>query len=206
MSITSSQILAHRSTQKEAALAGGKPGCITGRPVPEMSFFGYKDVQSWRPEDPMKPYCFCFDCRTLWDGDASIDLQLLTEGHVIAKQAYKELFPDFVEEAPVPVPVPVSALFVQESPPGFSNEPLSVSTDIHESISDVIQNLIRHLTSEEILAMDSKRRAMFSKTPEGRQAIVDQSIAYEDICRSAINFLTDLDSRILAHRQALFEE
>lgn len=200
MSITSSQILAHRSAQKEAALAGGPPGCITGRPVPQLSFFGYKDVQSWRPEDPMKPYCFCFDCRTLWDGDASIDLQLLTEGHVIAKQAYKELFPDFVEATPV------SSLFAQVSPPGFSNEPLSVSTDIHESISDVIQNLIRQLTSEEILAMDSKRRAIFAKTFEGRQAIVDQSIAYEETCRSAINFLTDLDSRILAHRQALFEE
>jgi hypothetical protein len=58
-----------------------------------MDFGGYKDVQSWRPSDPMKPHCFCFDCRDLWDKDASIDLQLLKDGHAAALSTYSELFP-----------------------------------------------------------------------------------------------------------------
>jgi hypothetical protein len=90
MSITTEQIQAHRAARK----ASGLTGCITGRPVPPMSLHGYKDVQSWRPVDPMKPSCFCFDCRDLWDKDASIDLQLLNDGYETALWVYSELLPE----------------------------------------------------------------------------------------------------------------
>ena len=90
LSITSEQILEHRASRKAAGLVG----CISNRPPPALDFFGYKDVQSWRPADPMEPNCFCFDCRSLWDSDAAIDLQLLQERHVIAGQTYRELLPD----------------------------------------------------------------------------------------------------------------
>jgi len=89
LNITPEQIKTHRATRKAAGLAG----CISGRPVPEMDLFGYKDVQSWRPADPMNPHCFCFDCRDLWDNDASIDLKLIQEGHKIAMWTYAELLP-----------------------------------------------------------------------------------------------------------------
>ncbi len=89
LNITAQQIQDHRAARKASGLAG----CITGRPVPEMSLYGYSDVQSWRPADPMKPHCFCFDCRDLWDKDASIDLQLLKEGHKMAMWTYAELLP-----------------------------------------------------------------------------------------------------------------
>lgn len=88
--ITSEQILQHRASRKAAGLVG----CISNRPPPALDFFGYRDVQSWRPSDPMEPNCFCFDCRSLWDSDATIDLQLLQERHAIAGQTYRELLPD----------------------------------------------------------------------------------------------------------------
>ena len=89
LSITPQQIIDHRAARKAAGLAG----CISGRPVPEMDFFGYRDVQSWRPADPMNPHCFCFDCRDLWDNDATIDLQLITDGNMWARETYAQLLP-----------------------------------------------------------------------------------------------------------------
>jgi hypothetical protein len=114
MSITTEQIQAHRAARK----ASGLTGCISGRPVPPMDFYGYKDVQSWRPVDSMKPHCFCFDCRDLWDKDASIDLQLLNDGYEAALWVYSELLPE--EKRPVkkgfPLP-PRTNTFVGEDAP-----------------------------------------------------------------------------------------
>jgi hypothetical protein len=87
--ITPQQIINHRAWTQ----ASGASGCITGRPVPEISFFGFRDVQSWRPADPMNPHCFCFDCRGLWDKDATIDAELVNSGHKWACEAYASLLP-----------------------------------------------------------------------------------------------------------------
>lgn len=87
LSITTDQILNHRAARKAAGLVG----CISGKPAPPINFFGYSDVQSWRPSDPMNPHCFCFDCRGLWDRDATIDLQLVQTGHRGALEVYGEL-------------------------------------------------------------------------------------------------------------------
>jgi hypothetical protein len=81
------EILQHRESRKDA----GMVGCITGKPTPEMDFFGYRDVQSWRPADPMNPHCFCFDCRGLWDSDAAIDAELVNSGHWWACDVYASL-------------------------------------------------------------------------------------------------------------------
>lgn len=86
-SLTTQQILNHRAARKAAGLVG----CISGRPAPAINFFGYSDVQSWRPADPMNPHCFCFDCRDLWDRDAAIDLELVQSGHTRALEVYGEL-------------------------------------------------------------------------------------------------------------------
>jgi hypothetical protein len=103
LNVTPEQIKAHRSSRKASGLAG----CITGRPLPPLDFYGFKDVQSWRPADPMQPHCFCFDCRDLWDNDASIDLQLLKDGNKMAIWAYEDLVPkELVPPKPEPVAVP----------------------------------------------------------------------------------------------------
>ena len=98
LSITPQNIIDHRAARK----AAGMVGCISGRPVPEMDFFGYRDVQSWRPADPMKPHCLCFDCRELWDNDASIDLQLILNGDEWAREVYATLLPMDMRPAPRP--------------------------------------------------------------------------------------------------------
>jgi hypothetical protein len=87
--ITTQTIIADRANRKAAGLAG----CITGRPVPPMVLNGYSDVQSWRPADPMKPHCFCFDCRELWDADATVDLQLINNKNPDALYAYRNIVP-----------------------------------------------------------------------------------------------------------------
>lgn len=87
------EILQDREARKSAGLVG----CITGRPEPEISFFGYSDVQSWRPADPMDPHCFCFDCRELWDTDGTIDAELVNKGHNGALYAYRNLLPAIID-------------------------------------------------------------------------------------------------------------
>ena len=92
LSLTTQDILNDRATRK----AMGLVGCITGQPVSNRIVFGFSDVQSWRPSDPMNPHCFCFDCRGLWDRDATIDLQLVQNGHEYACYAYRNLIPNYV--------------------------------------------------------------------------------------------------------------
>ena len=100
LNITSQQIIDNRNARKAAGLVG----CISGRPVPELDFFGYKDVQIWNvdangrmngdPEfDRMNPGCFCFDCRSAFDPRAEVDLQLVLDGHVEARRTYANLLP-----------------------------------------------------------------------------------------------------------------
>lgn len=82
-SITTEQIKEHRQKRKTAGLVG----CIDGSDTPLTSLRGI----SWRPEDPMNPYCFCHDCRTLWDPEGSIDLELIENGHRHALFVYRSI-------------------------------------------------------------------------------------------------------------------
>jgi hypothetical protein len=97
--ITAAQILAHRSARKDAGLLG----CITSKPKTNRIVFGYGDVYSWRPADPMNPHCFCIDCRELWDSDGSIDAKLVNSGHQWACHTYASLLPTPAAPAPSPV-------------------------------------------------------------------------------------------------------
>ena len=77
-------------------------GCITGRPVPEMDLYGYRDVQIWNVDvngrlngDPgfnrKDPLCFCFDCRGCFDEDGTVDAELVNSGHKRASFVYASL-------------------------------------------------------------------------------------------------------------------
>lgn len=100
LNITSQQIIDNRNARKAAGLVG----CISGRPAPALDFFGYKDVQIWNRDasgrlngdpgfDRMNPGCFCFDCRSAFDPRAEVDLQLILDGHSVARWTYAELLP-----------------------------------------------------------------------------------------------------------------
>lgn len=153
INITTEQIRAHRASRKASGLAG----CITGRPLPEISFYGYSDVQSWRPSDPMQPHCFCFDCRDLWDSDAAIDLELIQKGHEMARWTYAELLPkDAVPPKKEAAPAPSLAKPIGNSVPllprtnggglsalGLGIPPLRIDTSAphHESFEEVPTSL-----------------------------------------------------------------
>lgn len=83
--VTVDQIIAHREGRKKSGLMG----CITGEDLPLYSLKG----MSWRPEDPMNPGCFCHDCRSLWDKDGSIDLELIKRGNERALFTYASILP-----------------------------------------------------------------------------------------------------------------
>ena len=98
MTITPSQIVQHRNIRKQS----GMVGCITGRPAPELDFYGYRDVQIWNLDaqgrlngDPnfnrMDPHCFCFDCRGSFDSDGLVDAELVNSGHERACFVYSSL-------------------------------------------------------------------------------------------------------------------
>lgn len=189
LSITPQQIINHRATRKAAGLVG----CITGRPEPEMNFFGYSDVQSWRPADPMKPHCFCFDCRELWDNDASIDLQLILDGHRWARETYAELLPmDMRPENPSPpslrvplptrtngggIPLPPRINTEQPSYGSFDEIPTSLpaprARDIMNESSDErlrmdLAILRGKLQSDLVVVMDRRRNAICYDNPIDR--------------------------------------
>lgn len=101
MTISSEQIVADRENRKNAGLTG----CLTGRPVPNLDFFGYRDVQIWFVDafgrlngDPSfdfkNPMCFCFDCRGAFDPKGEVDAELVNAGHQKALYAYRSLFPN----------------------------------------------------------------------------------------------------------------
>lgn len=104
-SISPIQIVKHRALRKAAGLTG----CISGRPVPEMDFFGYKDVQIWFRDasgrlngdadfNRRDPYCFCFDCRDAFDPEGTLDAELVNEGHKRARIIYASLLQEPVAE------------------------------------------------------------------------------------------------------------
>jgi hypothetical protein len=84
--ITTEQIIAHRVGRKKSGLIG----CIDG--VSDIPLTSLKGM-SWRPADPMNPDCFCHDCRTTWDSDGSIDLELIKRGNERACYVYASLLP-----------------------------------------------------------------------------------------------------------------
>jgi hypothetical protein len=93
-------------------------GCITGRPAPELDFFGYRDVQIWNRDangrlngdegfDRKNPYCFCFDHRSAFDPRAEVDTELVNSGHARACEVYASLLQKPKESSPEEVPVPL---------------------------------------------------------------------------------------------------
>lgn len=127
--VSPSAIIEHRANRKRS----GMVGCITGKPVPEINFYGFSDVQSWRPADPMEPHCFCFDCRELWDSDGTIDAQLVNNGHEWACQVYRSILNAAVADrqtqvesaleaaapAPTPLALPLPSLAHSRNSTGF---------------------------------------------------------------------------------------
>jgi len=85
-SVTVEQIIAHREGRKKSGLVG----CIDG--VSDIPLTSLKGM-SWRPADPMNPDCFCHDCRTTWDSDGSIDLELIKRGNERACYVYASILP-----------------------------------------------------------------------------------------------------------------
>lgn len=81
--VTAEQIKKHR----EDAKASGVRGCQNGDDAPLTSLRGI----SWRPEDPMKPNCFCHDCRTSFDSEGTIDTELVARGDKLACFQYKSI-------------------------------------------------------------------------------------------------------------------
>lgn len=109
-------------------------GCITGRPEPELDFFGYKDVQIWNLDaqgrlngdpgfDYMDPHCFCFDCRGAFDPKATVDAELVNRGHVRACFVYASLLPKVPEAPQQP-----NTGGTQQTASGFSNDTPLTST------------------------------------------------------------------------------
>ena len=84
--INTDQIKAHRAQRKAAGLVG----CIDG--VSDLPLYSMRGM-TWRPADPKNPHCFCHDCRTTWDPEGSIDLELINEGNEQACFTYASLLP-----------------------------------------------------------------------------------------------------------------
>ena len=119
--ITSQQIIADRAARK----ASGLVGCMTGRPEPELDFFGFRDVQMWNMDSQGRmpghegfnrrdPFCFCFDHRSAFDPTGETDASLVNEGHAMARYTYRSLFPN--EVIPDPHAPRPSALVIPDPP------------------------------------------------------------------------------------------
>jgi hypothetical protein len=138
--ITPQQILNDRAIRKTSGLVG----CITGRPEPELDFFGFRDVQIWNMDatgrmpghegfNRKNPCCFCFDHRDAFDPKGEVDAELVNEGHLPALYTYRNLVPNVVlppqdstENPSQSSPSggePAGETTQTMDPPGFSNEP-----------------------------------------------------------------------------------
>ena len=204
LSISPSDILAHRSRRKQAGLVG----CKDGSDMPLSSLSG----MSWRPADPMNPSCFCFDCRDTWDADGLIDLHLLQNGHERAVDTYASLF-SHKTKAPVSPPVAdvgLSNLAPTTTEVGFSNEiqvpavPLSLSLPIpapnHEpAILQSISQLIREVQAEQIRAMDLKRLSVMTEDAQQKERIVEASLQYEMYCEETVAHLQAMSKQFRSH-------
>ncbi len=195
MSVTAQEIVAHREGRKKAGLQG----CITGKPVPPLSFFGYKDVQIWRTDsqgrlpgdegfNPRDPGCFCFDCRGSFDKDGILDAELVNEGHARACHIYASLI-----NIPTSIPPRVNTVL----PPNPSLK------DLEQVMKYAMGTLEGSIHSELILTMDRRRRAIHceDKTEADNQlehehklldlqdAVTKLRIALEGYCREVDKFL-----------------
>ncbi len=208
LSISTADILAHRAGRKAAGLVG----CKDGSDGPLHSLSGI----SWRPADPMDPHCFCFDCRETWDADALIDLHLLQNGHDGAVHTYASLVfpkatPTTTSSSSVATATEVSSSLAPVHIPaevGLSNVlpaliiPMSLPDPVpsHEHpILQSISRLISDIQSEQVRAMDLKRRATFASDPQEKQRIVEASYQYEMYCEQAMVRLQMMDADFRAH-------
>ena len=123
--VSPSQIVDHRESRK----ASGLVGCITGRPVPEFDFFGYRDVQIWNIDasgrlngdegfNPRDPGCFCFDCRGAFDPRGEVDAELVNEGHARATEVYQSVINQAVAERQARLEREMAAAAVAAPPSG----------------------------------------------------------------------------------------
>jgi hypothetical protein len=200
LSISTSDILAHRAGRQAAGLLG----CKDGSDMPLGSLRGI----SWRPADPLDPHCFCFDCRGTWDADGTIDLQLLEKGHMGAVDTYASLLPPTMrmatEERTAAPSVFTPAMMMTGSSPGLSNiptslPPVSTTRTFENCIFSTITHLIGEVQSEQIRAMDMKRHAIMTDDPVKKQHIIDVSNAQEDFCQQTIAHLQQIAAQFRAN-------
>ncbi len=148
-SITAQQIINHRAARKAAGLVG----CVSGRPVPEMDFFGYRDVQIWNRDaqgrlngDPdfnrKDPYCFCFDCRGAFDPKAEVDLELVQSSHARALEVYGDLFPpSTLPTEPAPTSFRSFSARVPDVEPVLVPPPINTSLPSYGSFGNISLSL-----------------------------------------------------------------
>lgn len=180
--ITPEQILTHRKNRKDA----GMIGCITGKPIPPLNFFGFKDVQIWNMDaqgringdpdfDRRDPHCFCFDCRGAFDGKGIIDAELVNEGHERACHVYESLLIPIEEPAPLRLPSPTSSNIPTSLPPPipsrFTNVP---DDDKEEHLIHTLQHFQGYLQSQFVLTMDRRRAAHMMQLPDATIAVLNQ--------------------------------
>lgn len=176
MSVTPEQILAHRKARKES----GMTGCITGQPEPELDFFGYADVQSWRPADPMNPHCFCFDCRDLWDPKALIDTELVNTWHTEASKVYEDLLPKpETKLRPPPLLIPPRTETYLAWPMAPRHRDVMNETK-EERIKKDLLDLISSFRGDLIEVMDSRRRTLYYENPQERDEFLKEVSKKED--------------------------
>lgn len=188
--ITATDILNHRKMRKDS----GASGCITGQPIPPIDFFSFRDVQSWKPDDPKNPHCFCFDCRSLWDSDGTIDAELANSGHERALSVYGSLHYNNLTEpsSKRQGSETYNGLTLHVSPPTlfattFDEIPVSLPAPRHrnvlnesrdERLRNDLHEYLGELKRELIVTMDSKR-SVFDDIP-GRDVLLEKIAAAEE--------------------------
>jgi hypothetical protein len=196
LNITAQQILDNRKARKDAGLVG----CISGRPVPALDFFGYRDVQIWFYDangklngdpgfDRKNPMCFCFDCRSAFDPDGTVDLELVLNGHGKACATYTNILIAEVKPAkdeqvaqpskhatvplpprtetcvPAPRPSPVLTGIPTSLPPP---RPRDLHTESFETRYKTDLAILRGEIQRELVVTMDKRRMLTSLSKEER--------------------------------------
>jgi hypothetical protein len=185
--ITAEQILKHREDRKNS----GMLGCITGRPVPEMDFFGYKDVQIWNTDanghmngdasfDRKNPGCFCFDCRGAFDPRAEVDTEIVNQGHLAACRVYASLLPK-ADMAALPNELRPPKIIIPPRTESYVCPPLPspILRDVMNETKEVrlkrdLQELITDCHSNLVTVMDSRRQTITIEDPAERTAFLNK--------------------------------
>jgi hypothetical protein len=184
MPVTSQQILTHRQGRKAAGLMG----CITGKPIPPIDFFGFKDVQIWRTDskgclpgdpdfNPRDPGCFCFDCRNTFDKEGVLDAELVNEGHPRACEIYASLIKPNI---PTSLPPRINVSL----PPNPSLK------DLEKVMKYAMGTLEGCIHSELILTMDRRQRAILCDNNEEANNYLEQEHQLQDL-QAAVSKLRD---------------